>query len=73
MARLSYVFWLVVYSNGQQSYVRKFSKAPMTFSETMSMRVLESFRQLWKLKMPFSRTWKVLEKRGFFIMAMEKF
>ena len=30
-----------------------------------SVRVLESFGHLSKLKLPFSRTWKVLEKRGF--------
>ena len=38
-----------------------------------SYRVFESFGKLWKLKMPFSRTWKVLEKRGQFKMATEKF
>ena len=29
------------------------------------VRILESFGKLWKLKMPFSRTWKFLERRGF--------
>ena len=38
-----------------------------------SVRVLESFEKLWKLKMQFSKTWKVLEKKGYFKMAMEKF
>ena len=30
-----------------------------------------AFGKLWKLKMPFSRIWKGLEKRGFFKPAME--
>ena len=29
-----------------------------------SVRVLESFGRLWEFKMPFSRTWIVLEKRN---------
>ena len=29
------------------------------------VRVFESFGKLWKLLMPFSRTWKVVEKRNF--------
>ena len=37
-----------------------------------SDRVRTGFEKLWKLKMPFSRTWKVLEKREDFQMAMEK-
>ena len=37
------------------------------------VRVLESFGKLWKLVMPFSRTWKVLEKDKFFKVAMESF
>ena len=35
--------------------------------------VLETFGKLWKLKMPFSRTWKGLEKKMISQMAMEKF
>ena len=40
---------------------------------TGSVRVSESFGKLWKLKIQFSRAWKVVEKRGFFKMAVEKF
>ena len=29
------------------------------------VRLLESYVKLWKLIMPLSRTWKVLEKRSF--------
>ena len=31
------------------------------------------FGKLWKLMIQFSRSWKVLEKKEFFKMAMEKF
>ena len=31
------------------------------------------FEKLWKLKIQFSSTWKVLEKERFFKLAMEKF
>ena len=30
-----------------------------------SVQFFESFKKLWKLKMPLSRTWKGLEKRSF--------
>jgi len=37
-----------------------------------SVRVLKSFGKVWKLKMPFSRTWKALDKE-ISEVPMEKF
>ena len=37
------------------------------------VQVLESFGKLWTLKMPFFRTWKVLEKERISKMALEKY
>ena len=38
-----------------------------------SVRVLEGFGELWELKMPFSRTWKVLKKKRLFKNGYGKF
>ena len=35
------------------------------------VQALESFGRLWKLIMPFSKTWKMLENEGFFKLTME--
>ena len=35
-------------------------------------RFLENFGQLWKLKIPFSSTWKVWKRDKLFLIAMEK-
>ena len=37
------------------------------------IQALESFGRSWKLTILFSRTCKVLENGGFFILAMQKF
>ena len=50
----------------QEHLNRKISSiTPCKTKYAGSVRVLESFGKLWKLIMQFSRTWRVLEKRGF--------
>ena len=45
----------------------------LAFRNTGFVRALESFVKLWKLKMPFPRTWKILENEMISKMAIEKF